>query len=148
MIKFLNRLACYHRRLIFATKLKKMKIWFSVLTVSLFLSSIFRPVFPVYDYFLNYDYIVNVLCINRDKPEMHCDGKCYLKKEFSENNELNNPTKKALVNYEFKLVPVYLERSWDYHLYFVLSDQTENIFFKINPFEKVSIEPNLPPPRV
>ncbi len=148
MIKFLNRLACYHRRLIFATKLKKMKIWFSVLTVSLFLSSIFRPVFPVYDYFLNYDYIVNVLCINRDKPEMHCDGKCYLKKEFSENNELNNRTKKALVNYEFKLVPVYLERSWDYHLYFVSSDQTKNIFFKLNPFEKVSIEPNLPPPRV
>lgn len=79
---------------------------------------------------------------------MHCDGKCYLKKEFSENNELNNRTKKALVNYEFKLVPVYLERSWDYHLYFVSSDQTKNIFFKLNPFEKVSIEPNLPPPRV
>lgn len=34
------------------------------------------------DYLLNYDYISKVLCINKDKPEMHCNGKCHLAKEL------------------------------------------------------------------
>jgi hypothetical protein len=29
-------------------------------------------------YELNKSYIARVLCVNRDKPAMHCDGKCYL----------------------------------------------------------------------
>ncbi|WP_425423142.1 hypothetical protein [Spirosoma panaciterrae] len=29
-------------------------------------------------YQLNKEYIARVLCENRDKPQMHCDGKCYL----------------------------------------------------------------------
>lgn len=39
---------------------------------------------PVYElgylaYFeLNIDYIVETYCINKDKPEMHCNGKCHL----------------------------------------------------------------------
>jgi len=30
------------------------------------------------EYVVDYDYISQVLCINKDKPEMHCNGKCYL----------------------------------------------------------------------
>ncbi|UGU16930.1 hypothetical protein LS482_03420 [Sinomicrobium kalidii] len=37
-----------------------------------------RPLFPVLEYAANYDYIVNVLCVNKEQPELHCDGKCYL----------------------------------------------------------------------
>lgn len=29
-------------------------------------------------YHTHKDYIARVLCENRDKPAMHCDGKCYL----------------------------------------------------------------------
>ncbi len=35
------------------------------------------------DYWVNYDYIANELCENKAKPEMHCDGKCHLKKELA-----------------------------------------------------------------
>lgn len=38
-------------------------------------------------YELNKDYISKVLCINRDKPEMHCNGQCYLKKKLQENQQ-------------------------------------------------------------
>lgn len=31
---------------------------------------------------LNKEMIVKTLCINKDQPEMHCDGKCFLKKEL------------------------------------------------------------------
>lgn len=33
-------------------------------------------------YHANKDYIARVLCQNRDKPELHCDGKCYLAKKL------------------------------------------------------------------
>lgn len=30
------------------------------------------------DYAINKEYIAENFCINKDKPEMHCDGKCFL----------------------------------------------------------------------
>ncbi len=33
-------------------------------------------------YHVNKDYIARVLCENRDKPQLHCDGKCYLAKKL------------------------------------------------------------------
>lgn len=42
-----------------------------------------KPFWPVVEYVVNYEYIVTTLCENRDKPEMHCNGKCYLSKELA-----------------------------------------------------------------
>lgn len=42
-----------------------------------------KPVMPVLDYIVNYDYIVKELCENKAKPEMHCNGKCHLMKELA-----------------------------------------------------------------
>ncbi len=36
------------------------------------------------DYCINKDFIANVLCINKDKPSLHCEGKCHLKKQLEE----------------------------------------------------------------
>ncbi|GAB3799145.1 hypothetical protein GCM10028819_21830 [Spirosoma humi] len=33
-------------------------------------------------YQLNKAYIARVLCENRDKPQLHCDGQCYLAKQL------------------------------------------------------------------
>lgn len=48
---------------------------------------------PVVEYIVNYDYIVNVLCENKDKPEMQCNGKCHLTKELAKEagSEDKNP---------------------------------------------------------
>lgn len=35
---------------------------------------------PVFNYIINQDYIAEYLCINKDKPMLNCDGKCYLAK--------------------------------------------------------------------
>lgn len=35
----------------------------------------------------NQNYIAKELCINRDKPEMHCNGKCYLMKKLKQAQE-------------------------------------------------------------
>ena len=46
---------------------------------------LFKPAFPVIEYLVNYDYISRVLCINKDKPQLQCDGKCYLMKQLAKN---------------------------------------------------------------
>jgi hypothetical protein len=41
-------------------------------------------------YQLNRDYIARMLCVNRDKPMMHCNGHCYLNKQLKENRQREN----------------------------------------------------------
>lgn len=52
---------------------------------------LFRPIFPVLDYVANYDYIVKVLCENKEKPELKCNGKCHLMKEMAKASENEKP---------------------------------------------------------
>lgn len=32
------------------------------------------------DFEINQDYYIEIFCENKDKPELHCDGQCHLKK--------------------------------------------------------------------
>lgn len=53
-----------------------------VFMVFFYLLAMVKPVAPLLDYAINSDYIADNFCINKDKPEMHCDGKCHVKKEM------------------------------------------------------------------
>lgn len=44
-------------------------------------------------YELNKDYIAKNLCENRNKPEMKCCGKCYLRKQLKKVAQNDNTTK-------------------------------------------------------
>jgi len=46
----------------------------------------------------NHTYIARVLCVNRDKPALHCDGKCFLKKELTAQQEKDSAHKGAHPN--------------------------------------------------
>lgn len=48
---------------------------------------VLRPVMPIVNYMVNYDFIAQNLCENRDKPEMSCNGKCYLSKELAKTTD-------------------------------------------------------------
>lgn len=72
---------------------KKMLIILSLLVF-------IKPVVPVFEYVINYEYIAKVLCINKDKPEMQCNGKCHLMKELAKASEKElplTPSKKHVV---------------------------------------------------
>lgn len=45
------------------------------------------------DYAIRYDYISKELCENKSKPELLCNGKCYLTKEIAKNTD--NTSKSA-----------------------------------------------------
>lgn len=50
-----------------------------------------KPVLPVFEYIVNYEYISKVLCVNKDKPKMQCNGKCHLMKELANSSESDKP---------------------------------------------------------
>jgi hypothetical protein len=52
-----------------------------LLLVAVLLPSI-SPWGTIAYYHLNRDYIARVLCENRSRPELHCDGQCYLAKKL------------------------------------------------------------------
>jgi hypothetical protein len=54
------------------------KLVITHLLLNLYLLVLVQPALPVLEYLVNYDYIVNELCENRDKPILTCNGKCYL----------------------------------------------------------------------
>ena len=41
---------------------------------------------------VNYDYITQELCENKNKPEMACNGKCHLMKELAKSSTDEQPT--------------------------------------------------------
>lgn len=48
-------------------------------------------------YLFNYEYVVNALCINKTKPGLHCDGKCYLASKMKGTEEADQRTPTPLV---------------------------------------------------
>lgn len=44
-------------------------------------------------YEVNKDYITEKFCINKDKPQMKCCGKCYLRKQLKKVENTNNSEK-------------------------------------------------------
>ncbi|WP_347219610.1 hypothetical protein [Chryseobacterium sp.] len=49
-----------------------------------------RPVLPLVNYAVNYDYIVKNLCENREVPQSTCKGKCYVEKELAKTEKQSN----------------------------------------------------------
>ena len=61
-----------------------MKKVVSVVLAILIVVLSFKDVFVFADFYWNQDFIAKTLCINKDKPEMKCNGKCHLSKVIKE----------------------------------------------------------------
>lgn len=94
----------------------------AVLILALLL--LLKPIFPVIEYVVNYDYISKVLCVNKEKPKLQCNGKCHLMKELAKNSENENPisTNKKIASQEtavvffqemnsFTITPLYFQKA-------------------------------------
>ncbi|QNF34041.1 hypothetical protein HUW51_15410 [Adhaeribacter swui] len=65
----------------------------STVTIALLLVMLvqsFSKVFIVLDYQANKNYIAEFLCVNKAKPQMHCNGQCYLKKQLQKAEQQEN----------------------------------------------------------
>jgi hypothetical protein len=68
----------------------------------LYLTALLVPLYPVADYLLHEEYIAKTFCENKDKPMLHCNGKCHLMKQLkkaAEQNHHKDPTRIASENF-------------------------------------------------
>jgi hypothetical protein len=70
----------------------------STFFVLVYLTVFIKPYLPIINYAINKDYIAAALCENKDKPMMHCNGKCHLAKELKKTakEESKNQTTRIL----------------------------------------------------
>ena len=92
---------------------------------------LFKPLWPIVEYVVNYDYIVTVLCENKDDVALQCDGKCYLAQQIAKEAKEGpqNPFDKKQSKTELQYLVFYqLIADYNFNTY-SLQDFTEN--FKI-----------------
>lgn len=87
-----------------------MRIFATIfLTFSIFIQT-FSTFIIQADFFLNRSYIAENLCVNKDKPMMHCNGKCYLAKKLKDQEKQNqSPVSKTE---KFDLQPFFIPESF------------------------------------
>jgi hypothetical protein len=73
--------------------LKRFTIWFLIFAV---FAANFSLVFVYVGFNLNRQYIAANLCINRFKPSLHCNGKCYFMRKLKQAED--NDKKQAAKN--------------------------------------------------
>jgi hypothetical protein len=72
-----------------------MKFFASIFLFIIVLAQTFSSFITEADFYLNRDYIAKNLCVNRDKPMMHCNGKCYLAKKLNDEGKSQSPASKT-----------------------------------------------------
>ena len=70
--------------------MKEMKRLFSISMLSVILMQTFSTLIIIADYQLNKNYIAQNLCENKNKPQLHCNGKCQLNKQLQKQDKNEN----------------------------------------------------------
>ena len=98
-----------------------------------------KPVLPVIDYVVNYEYISKVLCVNKAKPKMQCNGKCHLMKELAKNSENEAPisSDKKMASQQFEVLFLEEIKSFKITSIYIFEQQTtnnhySNLYFYLN----------------
>lgn len=119
-----------------------MKTYICIVKKIIFLLALFmllKPVLPVVDYVVNYEYISKVLCVNKAKPKMQCNGKCHLMKELAKTSENEAPisSDKKMASQQFEVL--FLEEIKSFKItpiYFFETQQTNSnysdLYFHLN----------------
>jgi hypothetical protein len=84
-----------------------MRSGFATGFILLYLIALCKPIAPLIEYYSNKDFFANVLCINKNKPEMHCNGQCVLMQRLKAAMGEEQPSQSVpMPKIEFKDYPV------------------------------------------
>lgn len=107
---------------------------------------VFRPVVPLADYLIDYEYISTVLCINKDKPEMKCNGKCYLMQELAKvAEEQKQDATKKLCSISFSLLFFQQEVEDEQEMKNNFSEHQKDVFYQVIALQSYVIDVLHPP---
>ena len=90
----------------------------------LFRSAVIPVVFIEYE--LRKDYIIQNFCINKDKPLLKCDGKCYLAKKLNETRE--KQAESAFVSFLFSMESNYVPPVFSFESLVRVFPEDEGLF--------------------
>jgi len=86
-----------HCEATFATaRISVVKAFFSYLLISLVLLQTFSREMLVVDFTLNRATITARFCVNKARPLLHCDGKCYFAKQLKKQEERESKAPNSL----------------------------------------------------
>lgn len=117
-------------------------VYICIVKKILFLLALFmllKPTLPVLDYVVNYEYISTVLCENKAKPKMKCNGKCHLMKELAKSSENEAPisSNKKIAPQQFEVL--FLEEIKSFKIEPIYFSETQkansdysNLYFHLN----------------
>ncbi|AMJ66245.1 hypothetical protein [Hymenobacter sp. PAMC 26628] len=88
-----------------------MKSCFAYLLVALVLLQTFSRELLVVDFALNQATITARFCVNKARPQLHCDGKCYFAKQLKKQQERESNAPSPLKE-RLEMLPVALG-SWE-----------------------------------
>lgn len=74
-------MAIWNRLLILQTVMRSI---LSILLLAAYTLGMLQPIAPYLEYEVNRSYIIAELCENTDRPEMKCNGQCYLSKKLKQ----------------------------------------------------------------
>lgn len=57
----------------------------------LYMVAMLRPIQPIVEYYLQYDYFSKVLCLNKTRPELKCNGQCILMQRLKKAAQESQP---------------------------------------------------------
>ena len=79
-----------------------MRLLTVIFLVFAMLSANFSRLFVFAGFELNRNYIAESLCENKDKPQLHCNGKCYLMKKLQQAQEKQKQQEKEVQKHAFQ----------------------------------------------
>ena len=108
--------------------MKNWKIIFPILFSTLILYNSLRVSITYIYYNLDTAGFIEAYCENKDKPALHCDGKCHLKKVIKTTDEEKN---QPIQLTDFKDLLLYSEKVSSFHLT-KFTDQNTSTFQYLN----------------
>lgn len=103
-----------------------------------------RAAFVFVDYQVNYEFYSQVLCENKNKPELQCNGKCHMMKEMAEtkDDEAKGQTSEF---HRIRLVEIIHEVKI---VSFIKSEKHAQFFTYSEAAESLGFTPPTPPPQL
>lgn len=137
--------------LVYFLYLRKIEHLRKIFAISLLLVFALRPVYYlgcIGYYELNINTIIEKYCINKDMPELNCDGKCYLAQQLnkaSNSNDTENDKYLNVISQSF--MPVYFSAYQDVKFQSCLfKENKESKLVYLNNYSFLQELNNLKPP--
>ena len=107
-----------------------------------------KPVWPLAEYVINYEYIATVLCENREEPELKCNGKCYLSRMLAREQakDQENPFESPLVKADQTPIIAMELRRYSFPCQEAGADPSQPIYWLPNLISSIFVFEQVQPP--